>query len=123
MFSRIGKIVSLIVGLTLVPAVAADDWPMLGRDRTRNPVSGEKNPPLWWQVEDNQGPNWQPSRNIKWQAKLGANTNCDPVIANGLVWVGTSVHDEKTRERSAVLKCFREKDGRLLYEHRSLGLP
>ena len=32
-------------------ALRADDWPMLGRDATRNPVSSEKNPPTWWQVE------------------------------------------------------------------------
>ena len=123
MYSLIHKIISLIVGLALVPTVAAEDWPMLGRDRSRNPVSPEKNPPLWWQVEDNEGPNLQRSKNIKWQAKLGSFTNCDPVIANGFVWVGASVQDDKTRVRSGNLMCFREKDGKLLYQHRSISLP
>jgi hypothetical protein len=103
MSSRIGKTMALIVVLTLVPAVAADDWPMFGRDRSRNGVSPEKNPPIWWQVADNEGPNLQRSKNIKWQAKLGANTNCDPVIAKGLVWVGTSVQDAKSKTRSGAL--------------------
>jgi outer membrane protein assembly factor BamB len=114
----------LVVVLLMLPSAArGEDWPMYGRDRNRNAVSPEKGPPLWWQVKDNHGPNLQSSKNIKWQAKLGSLTNCDPVIAHGFVWVGASVQDDKTRVRSGNLMCFREKDGKLLYQHRSLGLP
>jgi hypothetical protein len=33
----------------LTPTLA-DDWPMRGRDGTRNAVSPEKNPPTMWSV-------------------------------------------------------------------------
>src|SRR3954470_4086756 len=35
--------------------VRAADWPMFGRDWTRNPVSPEKDPPLDWEIEHRDG--------------------------------------------------------------------
>src|SRR5437867_1284121 len=61
---------------------SAEDWPMFGRDKTRNAVSPEKNPPIDWDVKTGQ--------NIKWKAKLGSMTFSAPVVANGLVWIGTN---------------------------------
>ena len=46
-----------------MPTLFADDWPMLGRDSTRNSVSPEKNPPLDWDVKT--------GRNIKWRSFRG----------------------------------------------------
>ena len=61
------------------------DWPMFGRDGTRNAVSDERNPPLRWQVDG------KARLNIKWAADLGTCPNCStPVVAGGLVWVGTN---------------------------------
>jgi hypothetical protein len=34
----------------LLPELRGGDWPMLGRDATRNSVSPEKTPPLDWDV-------------------------------------------------------------------------
>ena len=45
----------------------ADDWPLYGRDATRKPVSPEKDPPLWWQVE-------RPAKNVLWQIDLAGHT-------------------------------------------------
>ena len=39
----------VLVGLLSTQA-CADDWPMLGRDQTRNAVSSEKQPPLDWHL-------------------------------------------------------------------------
>ena len=105
------------VTLWLVPALATillpqvfvygEDWPMFGRDNTRNAVSPEKNPPLTWNVN-------KPEKNIRWSADLGRQSVGAPVISGGFVWVGTNTRKGKD---ASVIKCFAEKDGKLLYEY------
>jgi len=103
----------------LAPTIAlADDWPMGGRTASRNPVSLEKNPPTDWEAGDD---NTKP-RNVKWSAKVGRQSMGGPVVANGLVWVGTNNQnplDPKIEGDYAVLACFREKDGKFLYQYLS----
>ena len=116
----------LILMLLAAAPSHADDWPMLGRDGTRNAVSPEKNPPTFWQIEgvptkfENQRPiEWTTeSKNVKWKAELGINTFGIPVVADGLVWIGTTPKDPNVK-RAGLLKCFRERDGKLLYEYES----
>lgn len=95
---------------------------MLGRDQTRNAVSPEKNPPTDWQIEErnDKGVLVKPARNIKWQAQLGSVSLGGPVIADGLVWVGTNngaPRDPKFKNDASVLMCFRESDGQFLYQY------
>ena len=64
--------------------ILATDWPMFGRDQTRNAVSPEKNPPWFWNLEvDPQG---QPvpgrGQNIKWVARLGNLSFSAPVFGS-----------------------------------------
>lgn len=61
---------------------------MFGRDRTRNAVSPEKNPPTWWQpeVRDEKGKLLKPSKNIRWSVPLGQTSYGDPVVVDGMVW-------------------------------------
>src|SRR2546426_888944 len=82
----------VLLALALSPAARAEDWPMLGRDRTHNAVSAEKNAPTDWQTEirDKDGKVTQISRNIAWSAKLGSSSIGGPVVADGLVWVSTN---------------------------------
>src|SRR5262245_11457952 len=85
---------------------------MFGRDKTRNPVSPEKNPPTEWDIKT--------GKNIKWKAKLGSITFGTPIVANGLVWIGTnneSPRDPNAKGPAGVLMCFRESDGQFLYQH------
>lgn len=108
--------------------VAAEDWPSLGRDATRNPVSPEKNPPTDWQIErrDKQQSVVVPGRNIRWSAPLGPQSFGTPVVAQGLVWVGAMQYIPTAinqKEPASVLKCFRESDGRPLYDYVSPRLP
>jgi hypothetical protein len=72
----------------LMPKAQADDWPMLGRNQTRNSVSPEKKPPTWWQHELREIGQMQSERNIKWKAELGSTARGEPVVAGGLVWLG-----------------------------------
>jgi len=95
-------------------ALHADDWPMLGRDQTRNPVNRETGAPVDWNVETGQ--------NVKWRARLGSMNFAAPVVANGLVWIGTNndnPRDPKQTNAAGVLMCFRERDGQFLYQHLS----
>lgn len=96
----------------------AADWAMGGRDSTRNPVSPETGAPTDWQVKtDDQAP-----RNIKWSVAVGSRAIGGPVVANGLVWVGTNNDeplDPAVKGDRGVLACFRESDGKYLYQHAS----
>jgi outer membrane protein assembly factor BamB len=97
--------------------VSAEDWPMFGRDKTRNSVSPEKNPPIEWDVKT--------GKNIKWKAKIGSYTFATPVVANGLVWIGTNNDNPREPNHSnlvepgGVLMCLRASDGKFLYQHAS----
>jgi outer membrane protein assembly factor BamB len=98
------------------------DWPMFGRDDTRNAVSPEKDPPREWQIEqrDRNGFLLQPAWNILWEAQLGSSNAASPVVARGLVWIGTNnarPRDLQVKGDAAVLMCFRERDGRFLWQY------
>src|SRR5262245_34689086 len=102
---------SIVLVVFSVTASAAD-WPMLGRDQTRNAVSPEKNPPIEWDIKT--------GKNIKWKAKLGSMTFATPVVAKGFVWIGTNNENPRDPNRTGlagVLMCFRESDGKFLYQH------
>jgi len=123
----------VFVGLCfLAGELKADDWPMLGRDSTRNAVSREKNPPLDWRVGLPARPasKRQPAReaitaaNIRWSAELGMNCQCAPVVYRGTVWIGTtSLTQANQNKPGGALRCFRESDGVLLFERTSQPLP
>src|SRR5437879_4622638 len=72
--------VTLLAGSGFLVTATAKDWPMFGRDKTRNAVNPEKNPPIKWDVKT--------GLNIKWKAQIGSFTFATPVVANGLVWIG-----------------------------------
>jgi outer membrane protein assembly factor BamB len=100
----------------------ADDWPMFGRDRTRNAVSGEKNPPSWWQVEESKGGKIvRPNKNIKWSASIGSGSSyyhsyADPVVIDGMVWISTNISEERggKTQHFYALRCFDEQTGKPL---------
>jgi outer membrane protein assembly factor BamB len=104
------------VGFLIATFSIAADWPMGGRSANRNPVSLEKTPPLDWQF----GGEVVKTRNIHWAASVGSRAAGGPIISGGLVWVGSNndYRDEDRPDR-AVLSCFRESDGKLLYRYQS----
>lgn len=118
--SSVGLLIALLPAAT---SARGDDWPMFGRDRTRNAVSPEKGAPASWQIEKRQdGMLVQPRWNIHWQAPLARGNFAAPVVAGGLVWVGTTnanPDDDRVEENAAALMCFRERDGKLLWRYLS----
>lgn len=120
--------------LIVVTSVAkADDWPMLGRDATRNAVSAAKNPPLTWQVKggvrvvesDQVGDDFKEEKGIRWSGELGSEVIAQPVVSGHLVWVGTNSYQFKDNkhEDASVLICFDDRTGRELYRYVSPRRP
>jgi outer membrane protein assembly factor BamB len=116
--SSVGLLIALLVAGN---TARGDDWPMFGRDRTRNAVSPEKGAPAAWQIEKRRdGVLPQPRWNIKWEARLGTINFAAPVVAGGLVWIGTrNTHrdDPPAVQNTAALMCLRERDGKLLWRY------
>jgi outer membrane protein assembly factor BamB len=110
-------IAALFVGAAVFTSAHAEDWPMWGRTPDRRMNSPEKNPPTSWDVEK--------GTNIKWASQLGSQSYANPVIAGGLVFVGTnneSKRDPSINEDAGCLMIFRESDGAFLYQRVSLKL-
>ncbi len=88
------------------------DWPMWGGTADRNMVSNMKGLPTEWDVKT--------KKNVKWVAQLGSQSYGNPVVADGMVFVGTNneaLRDPKQGGDRGVLMAFRESDGEFLWQH------
>jgi len=87
------------------------DWPMWGGTPDRNMVSNMKGLPVDWDVKT--------KKNIKWVADLGSQSYGNPVVAGGMVFVGTNnerLRDPKQPGDRGVLMAFRASDGEFLWQ-------
>ena len=87
------------------------DWPMWGGTPDRNMVSQAKGMPGEWDVKT--------KKNVKWVAQLGSQSYGNPVVAGGMVFVGTNnelMRDPKQPGDRGVLMAFRESDGEFLWQ-------
>ena len=97
---------------------AGGDWPMWGGTPDRNMVSDMKGIPTTWDVKT--------KKNVKWMAELGSQSYGNPVIAGGMVFVGTNneaVKDPKVTGDKGILMAFRESDGEFLWQDVNDKLP
>ena len=95
----------------------AGDWPMWGGTPNRNMVSSMKGLPTEWDVKT--------KRNIKWVADLGSHSYGNPVVASGMVFVGTNnegLRDPKQPGDRGVVMAFRETTGEFLWQHTHVKL-
>ncbi|HAX42531.1 MAG TPA: PQQ-binding-like beta-propeller repeat protein [Bryobacteraceae bacterium] len=106
---------SLILAASALLLNAADpangNWPMWGGTPDRNMLSTMKGIPTEWDVES--------KKNVKWVVTLGSQSYGNPVIADGVVLVGTNneaPRDPKIKGDKGVLMAFRESDGEFLYQ-------
>ena len=87
------------------------DWPMWGGTADRNMVSEMTGLPADWDVET--------GRNVRWVADLGSQSYGNPVVAGGIVFVGTNnelLRDPDQPGDRGVLMAFRESDGEFLWQ-------
>jgi outer membrane protein assembly factor BamB len=97
-----------------------NSWPMFGGANGRNMANPiEKDIPQAWSIEENQ------EKNVKWVAKLGSFAFGGPVVADGKIFIGTNnkeprdpnyVDANKQPRDLGVMMCFRESDGKFLWQ-------
>lgn len=97
-------------------AVDVTDW---GFGPSRNMVqTAEKNPPTAWDCET--------GKSIKWIGDLGSKSYGNPIISQGIVWVGTNNEAKRDPALTAdggVLMAFRASDGKFLWQRYTSKLP
>ena len=85
---------SFVTVCLATPPAAAQDWPLWGRDETRNMVSPETGLPSDFVAGEFIGMTDEidhaTTRNIKWIAKLGSQSYGNPTVSQGRVFVGTN---------------------------------
>jgi len=114
LFRACALIVAGVVTLTIVPAGAGKgvtDWHMWGGSPDRNMVSDATGLPTTWDVKSGE--------NIKWVAALGSQSYGNPVVAGGVVLLGTNnegMRDPKHGGDRGVLMAFRESNGEFLWQ-------
>jgi outer membrane protein assembly factor BamB len=119
---RAGFAVCGLVALASAAALA-DDWTMWGRTPTRDMVAPEKDPPTDWRVPSTDDPK---GLNILWTASLGSKSYGNPVIADGIVYIGTNNEAKRDPTLTAdggVLMAFDKNTGKFLWQRYSAKLP
>lgn len=104
----------LSTGLLLLAAfglAAADEIGMFANSPSRNMVSDAENLPSSWDPSTGE--------NVKWKQELGSQSYGGPVLAGGVIYVGTN--NERPRDPSVtgdkgVLMAFRAADGEFLWQ-------
>src|SRR5437762_10878868 len=112
----IGLIGSLWLLLASDPGTG--DWPMWGGTPDRNMVSPMPGIPVTWDLKT--------KKNVKWMAELGSQSYGNPVVSGGQIYAGTNnelVRNPKEGGDRGVLMCFRESDGKFLWQHTNEKLP
>ncbi len=87
------------------------DWPMWGGTPDRNMVSSMKGLPTTWDVKT--------KKNVKWVAELGSQAYGNPVVAGGMIFLGTNnegPRDPNVKGDKGVLMAFRESDGQFMWQ-------
>ena len=100
----------MLLGVASVPLVS-QDWPMWGGTAQRNMISAIKPLPESWDV--------QGGKNIKWKVSIGTTAYGNPVVADGKIFLGTNNGNPRNPEiegDKGVLMCFRESDGKFLWQ-------
>jgi outer membrane protein assembly factor BamB len=104
-------IVSSVIVLAASAAVSATDWPMWGGTPSRNMMSPMTGAATTWDVKT--------GKNVKWVAELGSQSYGNPVVAEGVVLVGTNneaMRDPKQGGDRGVLMAFREETGEFMWQ-------
>ncbi len=123
--SKYIKVISTIFSLNLFlfgPASFGEDWPIWGRDGSRNMVSSETGLIVDFKpgdMNDDEVVDMKTTKNVKWVAKLGSQAYGNVTVGQGKVFVGTnneSPRDPGKKGDRGVVMCLDEKSGELLWQ-------
>src|SRR5215813_644669 len=107
-----GTFLSFVSFASFAPSdPGSGDWPMWGGTPDRNMVSNMKGLHAEWDVKT--------KKNIKRVADLGSQSYGNPVVAGGLVFVGTNdegMRDPKQPGDRGVLMAFKEDTGEFWWQ-------
>ena len=109
--AAVALVASSSLALVFARSDPGKDWPMWGGTPDRNLVSSTKGLPTSFDVKT--------KKNIKWVAELGSQSYGNPVVASGMVFVGTNneaVKDPAIKGDKGVLMAFRESDGQFMWQ-------
>jgi outer membrane protein assembly factor BamB len=101
---------AFLFALAALPLIS-QDWPMWGGTPQRNMAAAVKNLPSAWDVKT--------GTNIKWKVDIGTTSYGNPVVADGKIFLGTNNGNPKNPAITGdkgVLMCFRESDGKFLWQ-------
>jgi outer membrane protein assembly factor BamB len=107
---KTNPILFVLTSVLSLPLIS-QDWPMWGGTPQRNLVSAMKNLPESWDIKS--------GKNIKWKQQIGTTSYGNPVVADGKIFLGTNNGNPKNPEidgDKGVLMCFRESDGKFLWQ-------
>ena len=99
------KVLSTVFSLNLFlfgPASFGADWPIWGRDGSRNMVSSETGLIVDFKpgdVNDDEVVDMKTTKNVKWVAKLGSQAYGNVTIGQGKVFVGTNNESPRDPEK------------------------
>jgi outer membrane protein assembly factor BamB len=99
-----------LLGLASIPLLS-QDWPMWGGTPHRNMVSAITGLPYTWNIKTKE--------HIKWKADVGTASYGNPVVADNKVFLGTNNENSKNPAITGdkgILICFRESDGKFLWQ-------
>ena len=111
---KLALVVLSAIALSTAPTGAGKgvtQWNMWGGSPDRNMVSDATGLPSSWDVKTGQ--------NIKWVAALGSQSYGNPVVAGGVVLLGTNneaVRDPKQVGDRGVVMAFRESNGEFMWQ-------
>jgi outer membrane protein assembly factor BamB len=91
--------------------LVSQDWPMWGGTVQRNMTSPMKSLPESWDVKS--------GKNIRWKVQIGSTSYGNPVVADGKIFLGTNNANPRNPDiqgDKGVLMCFRESDGKFLWQ-------
>src|SRR4029453_3687306 len=104
-------VIGSVLAKAAVPSKGVTDWPMWGGSPDRNMVSDATGLPTVWDVKT--------GKNNKWGGALGSQSFGNPVVANGVVLIGTNnelLRDAKQGGDRGVIMAFRETTGEFMWQ-------
>ena len=119
---KFGALALAVAAITAADA-PCQDWPMWGRDYTRNMVARVTGLPVDFApgryAANSEEIDPETTKNVKWVAKLGSQSYGNPTVANGRVYVGTNndvPRDPRIVGDRCCLYCLDEKTGDLIWQ-------